>query len=230
MKQALSDVDETVWLQQEQTADLLRAYGLKVAETLVAHSAGEAAAAAERIGYPVVLKLRSSTIVHKSDIGGVVLGLRTAREVEDAYTAMMVLLETRGLLAQAEGVVVQPMLGGGQEVIVGMSQDPVFGPLVMLGLGGVQVELIKDVAFSLHPLTDLDPDRMLKQLKSTPLLTGWRGSTPKDVPALKDALLRFSAMIEDNPEIDTVELNPVMVMDEGRGCVAVDARARLRRR
>ncbi len=121
-------------------------------------------------------------------------------------------------------VVLQPLVAGGQEVIAGMSHDPVFGPLVMLGLGGVQVELIRDVAFSLHPLTDRDPDKMLRQLKTLPMLTGWRGSPPRDVEALKDVLLRFSALIEDTPEIDQIEINPLIVRDRGKGCVAVDAR------
>lgn len=126
-----------------------------------------------------------------------------------------------------EGVVIQSMATPGQEVIVGMTLDPTFGPLVMAGLGGVQVEMLRDVAFSLHPLTNLDPGRMLKQLKTLPLLTGWRGSQPRDVAALEEALLRFSALIEDFPQIKEIEINPLVVLNEGDGCVALDARVRL---
>ena len=168
--------------------------------------------------------MRSSTIVHKTDVGGIVLGLKSARAVEEAYNNIAARLKELGREEEMEGVILQPMVSGGQEVIVGMSQDPVFGPLVMVGLGGIQVEMIKDVAFSLHPLTDLDPEQMLRQLKSLPMLTGWRGSRPRDVNALKEVLLRFSTLIEDFPEIDQIEINPLMVFDERKGCVAVDAR------
>jgi acetyl coenzyme A synthetase (ADP forming)-like protein len=212
------------WLPQEVTIGLLAEYGIPTAITRAAHSPEEAAAAAREIGFPVVLKLRSTTITHKTDVGGVILGLRSEGEVRQAFTAMKERMESAGRGTAMEGVVVQQMLKGGQEVIVGMSQDPVFGPLIMVGLGGVYVELQKDVAFSIHPLTDVDPDYMLSQLKGLPLLQGWRGSQPKDINALKEVLLRFSALIEDFTEIQEVEINPLMVFDSGRGCSAVDAR------
>jgi acyl-CoA synthetase (NDP forming) len=170
------------------------------------------------------MKLRSSTIIHKTDVGGIVLNIQNKAEAEEAFAAIRTRLEEAGRSAAFEGVVVQPMLTGGQEAIVGMSHDPVFGPLVMVGMGGVYVELNKDVAFALHPLTDKDPDVMLAQLKSLPLLTGWRGSAPKDLDALGEILLRFSAMIEDFPEISEMEINPLMVFDKGNGCAVVDAR------
>ena len=123
-----------------------------------------------------------------------------------------------------DGVLIQPMVKGGQEMIVGMSLDALFGPLVMTGLGGVEVELLKDVAFAIHPLYDIEPERMLSQLKSLPLLKGYRGRPNRDVDALKETLLRFSALIEDFPEIETIEINPLMVMEQSKGCAAVDAR------
>ncbi|MDO8427310.1 MAG: acetate--CoA ligase family protein [Deltaproteobacteria bacterium] len=141
---------------------------------------------------------------------------------------MKLKIGSAGLAAKMEGVVIQPMIKGAQEMIVGMSIDPLFGPLVMIGLGGIQVELIKDVAFSIHPLRDLVPGRMLDQLKSFPLPTGWRGRPPGDVGALKETLLRFSAIIEDFPEIDQMEINPLLVLEDGRGCVAIDARIYIR--
>lgn len=123
-----------------------------------------------------------------------------------------------------EGVILQPVVKDAEEIILGMSLDPVFGPLMMVGLGGIQVELMKDVAFSIHPLTDIDPDYMFSQLKGFPLLQGWRGSQPRDIDALREVLLRFSALIEDLPEIAAVEINPLMVFDRGKGTMAVDAR------
>ncbi len=216
--------DQPAWLYPEIAVSLLKLYGIPVAETVAAFSPKEAAEAAEKLGFPVVMKVRSATIVHKTDVGGIALGLRTREDVERAYEEMARRLRDLGRESEMQGVVLQPMAPGGQEVIVGMSQDRVFGPLVMVGLGGVQVEMIKDVSFALHPLTDLEPDRMLSRLKTLPMLTGWRGSRPRDVDTLKDVLLRFSALIEDFPEIDQMEINPLIVFDAGKGCAALDAR------
>jgi acyl-CoA synthetase (NDP forming) len=203
---------------------LLKEYGIPVAYTRAAFSADEAASVARAAGFPVAMKLRSRTITHKTDVGGIFLGLKGEEEVKEAYHELRARLTEKGRASEMEGVVVQPMMEGGQEVIMGMSHYPVFGPLVMVGLGGIHVELLKDVAFSLHPLTDKDPEYMLRQLKSLPLLEGWRGSTPKDTEALKEILLRFSALIDDFPEIAEMEVNPLMVFDRGNGCTAVDAR------
>lgn len=213
-----------VWLTPETGTDLLRSYGIRVVETRVAMTAEEAAKAAEEVGFPVVMKVRSSSILHKTDVGGIVLGLTTKDQVKRAFRNMAKKLETAGLKKGMEGVIIQPVVGDAQEVIVGMSQDPIFGPLIVIGMGGVQVELQKDLAFALSPVTDVGADKMLKSLRGLPLLTGWRGSTPKDTNALKDVLLRFSTMVEDLPEIDQMEVNPLMVLDKGKGCVAVDAR------
>jgi acetyl coenzyme A synthetase (ADP forming)-like protein len=212
------------WLPPEDALGLLREYGIPVAETSTAYDAREAAAAASETGFPVVMKLRSTTITHKTEVGGVAIGLQSKEEVTAAFDEMKTRLESAGRGEQMEGVIIQPMLKGGQEMIVGMSFDPVFGPLIMVGLGGIYVELIKDVAFSIHPLTDADPDYMFSQLKGLPLLWGWRGSPSRDIDALREMLLRFSALIEDFPEIAAVEINPLMVFDRGKGAIAVDAR------
>jgi len=216
--------DEGTWLPPEVAINLLKLYGIPVAPTVFAAQARDAKEAAQKVGFPVVMKVRSSTIIHKTDVGGVVLGLKSAGEVEQAFNNMVRHLQEIGRAREMEGVIIQPEASGGQEVILGMSQDPTFGPLIMVGVGGIQVELIKDVAFSLHPLTDLEPERMLSQLRSLPMLTGWRGQPPRDVAALKELLLRFSALIEDFPEIDQIEINPLLVFDKGQGCTAVDAR------
>lgn len=225
---AVTISEEGTWLFPEVAAGLLRDYGITMVETAVASSAEEAAEWSSKLGFPVVMKVRSSTIMHKTDVGGIALGLMKEEEVRQAFHEMTRRLEAAGVSDGMQGVVIQPMLQGAQEVIVGMSQDPVFGPLVMVGLGGTQVELLKDVAFSLHPLTDVDTEKMLKQLRGLPLLQGWRGSPLKDIDALKEVLLRFSAMIEDFPEIDQMEINPLMVLNKGNGCIAVDARILMR--
>lgn len=230
-KSVLSPVSlkqEGTWLMPEAAMSLLRDYGIPVAETRAAGSPEEAASMARELGFPVVMKVRSSTIIHKTDVGGIVLGLRSEEEVRQAFSEMAGRLRAHGLAAEMQGVMLQPMLSGGQEVIVGMAQDPVFGPLVMVGLGGIHVELLKDISFSIHPLTDLDPDRMLRRLKGLPLLEGWRGNPPRDIEALKEVLLRFSALIEDFPEIDQMEINPLVVFGRAGGCAAVDVRMLLK--
>jgi acyl-CoA synthetase (NDP forming) len=219
---------EDGWLPTDVAMKLVKEYGIPVVYTRAAFSAEEAASVARAAGFPVAMKLRSRTITHKTDVGGIFLGLQGEDEVKEAYHELRTRLMERGRDAEMEGVVVQPMMEGGQEVIIGMSHYPVFGPLVMVGLGGIHVELLKDVAFSLHPLTDKDPDYMFRQLKGLPLLEGWRGSAPRDTEALKEVLLRFSALIEDFPEIAEMEINPLIVFDRGNGCVAVDARILLR--
>lgn len=203
---------------------LLREYGIPVADTRVAYTAEEASKMARDIGFPVVMKVRSRRISHKTDVGGIALELQNDDDVKHAFNAMKARFDAGISGTETEGFVLQPMLKGGQEVIIGMSQDPVFGPLVMVGMGGVHVELIKDVAFSLHPLTDTDPDNLLRQLKSLPLLTGWRGSPAKDIEALKEVLLRFSALVEDFDDIEEIEINPLMVFNRGNGCTVADAR------
>lgn len=218
------NIGKTGWLMPEAALSLMKEYGIAVVETRVAANEDEAVLIAQTLNFPVVMKVRSSRIIHKTDVGGIALGLRNADEVKRAFINMRERMQAAGRGEDMEGVILQPMVQGGQEVIMGMSIDPVFGPLVMLGFGGVQVELVKDVAFSIHPLRHLDPERMLSQLKSLPLLKGWRGRPPGDINALKDTLLRFSQLIDDFPEIDQMEVNPLMVLNEGGGCVAVDVR------
>lgn len=220
--------EKASWLLPEVAAGLAKAYGIPMIEMCVAESGAAAAKQAASLGFPVTLKVRSTTIIHKTDIGGIALGLTSEKKVKEAYAKMMAGLKKAGLLDQSRGVIVQPMAQEAQEVIVGMSQNPVFGPLLMVGLGGIHVELQKDVAFSLHPLTDVDTEWMLNQLKGLPLLNGWRGAPVRDIDALKEVLLRFSALIEDFPEITEIEINPLMVGNKGRGCVAVDARVRIK--
>ncbi len=210
------------WLPPENTLGLLKEYGIPAVETKAAYSAEEAVKAAREIGFPVVMKLRSPVVT--PDTNRALIGLQSEDEVILGYKELESRRDRIGLGKVIDGVILQPLVKGGQEVILGMSLDPVFGPIVMVGLGSIHVKLMKDVAFSLHPLRDRDPDYMLSQLKGLPLLEGWQGSPPRDINALKEALLRFSALLEDIPEIRAVEINPLMVFNRDMGALAVDAR------
>jgi len=224
----VAPTEEGLWLMPEIAAWLLRAYGIPTAETRVALAASAAGEEAAALGFPVAMKLRSASVVHKSDVGGIALDLRTKDEVVDAFEAMAGRMASLGRAQEMQGVVLQPMAPRGQEIIIGMAQDPIFGPLIMMGLGGTQVEITRDISFSLHPLTNADPARMLAGLKGAPLLTGFRGSPHRDLDSLKDVLLRFTALVEDFPEIDQMEINPLVVFEQGKGSMAVDARIMLK--
>ena len=227
LRTGLPDPAAGGWLQPDAALRLLMLYGIPVTEAVPRGSGAEAAEAAAKLGFPVAMKANSQSIVHKTEVGGVALGLRSKAEVQAAFEQMKDRVETAAGAGALEGVIVQRMMSDGQELIAGMTLDPVFGPLIMLGLGGVEVEVVRDVAFAIHPLTDLDPGRMLDRLKGCRLLDAWRGRPARDKEALGDALLRFSALIEDFPEIQEIEINPMMVFEEGRGCAAVDARVRV---
>jgi acyl-CoA synthetase (NDP forming) len=216
------------WLSAGQIADLLNCYGIRLAKTLMVNTASEATAAASEVGFPAAVKLASSTIVHKTDVGGVKLDLRTQAEVEKAFEDIKATLSEMGRMDEMDGVTVQRMVSGGVEAIVGVTQDPSFGPLIMFGLGGIYAELMKDIAVRLHPLTDLDAEELVSSIKMAKLFEGFRGSPPTDTAALEDLLLRLSAMIEDIPQIAELDFNPVKVLERGQGYWVVDARIMVR--
>jgi acetyl coenzyme A synthetase (ADP forming)-like protein len=217
-----------VWLDAEQCAAILSSFGIRATASLLARTAGEAVAAARKLGLPVAVKLVSSTITHKTDVGGVILGVRSLAGVQRAYRTIRERLGALGRLDEMQGVTVQSMVDGGVEVIVGVTQDRSFGPLIMAGLGGTLVELLKDVQVRIQPLTDVDARDMVRSIKGYPLLQGWRGSPPADIEALEDLLLRVSALAGELPEIAEMDLNPVRVLAPGEGAVTVDARMLLR--
>src|SRR5207249_3789675 len=165
----------------------------------LARTEEEAAAAAEEIGFPVVHKLYSETLTHKSDVGGVALDLRSSREVRAAWRALRERLSSSGRLGEMQGAVIQPLVREGVETIIGMSRDPKFGPLVMFGLGGIFVEMLKDVSFRIAPLTDRDAREMIEEVRAFPLLQGYRGSPPADLAALEAAILRIGQLAEEQP-------------------------------
>jgi acetyl coenzyme A synthetase (ADP forming)-like protein len=209
------------WLSADETRLLLERYGIPMVEEARASSEEEAVSAAASIGGPVVLKVVAPSALHKSDVGGVALDLRDEQAVRAAFASVT------SAVPDSDGVIVQRFVAGGHEVLVGMTEDPNFGPLIVFGLGGVFVELVKDVSFRISPLTDVDAIEMVREVKASQLLEGYRGIEPGDVDAVVDVLLRLSAMVEDIPELAEIDLNPVKVLAPGDGVVVVDARVRV---
>ena len=213
---------EDVWLAPEVATDLCRSFGIAVAPLRHADTADEAAAAARALGFPVALKAGAGAIVHKTDVGGVVLGLADAGAVRTAFGAM-----STALGADLGGVVVQPMVESGIETIVGVTEDPSFGPLVLFGMGGVGAELVRDTALRLVPLTDVDAAELVRSLHSSPLLFGYRGAPLADVAALEDLLLRVGMLADEVPELRELDCNPVVVRPDG--VLAIDIKVHLAR-
>jgi acetate---CoA ligase (ADP-forming) len=204
---------------------LFRAYGIPVLGSRIARTADEAVAAAEEVGLPVVLKVESPDIVHKTDVGGVILNVETAEAVRSETEAMLARIGELMPDARIEGVLVQPFAKGGRETIIGGATDPTFGPLLMFGLGGIYVEALKDVAFRVHPLSDLDAQEMIRSIRGYKILEGIRGEPPSDQAILVEVIQRVSQLMADNPEIQELDINPFLVRE--RGGVALDARVRI---
>ena len=209
-------------LTEVEAKQLLAEAGIPVIEARLAKSRDEAVAIAGELGYPVVLKVVSPEISHKSDVGGVKLNLGSPDRVGEAFDAIMASARKVAPDATIEGVSVQRMAQPGVEVIVGMTMDPQFGPVLMFGLGGVLVEVLKDVAFRVVPITQRDARQMVRDIQGFPLLEGYRGQEPADLDALEALLLKLSDFIEGHPEVAELDLNPVFAYP--KGAVAVDAR------
>lgn len=209
-------------LTEVESKELLREAGIPVVETSLARTSREALAHAERLGYPVVMKIVSPDILHKSDVGGVRLGVRSQAEARLAYRELLAAAARANPGAILHGVSVQRQAAPGVEVVVGMAKDPQFGPFLMFGLGGVLVEVLNDVAFRLVPLARRDARAMVREVKGYPLLAGHRGQPPVDTVALEQALLALSRFAEAHPEIRELDLNPVLAYPQG--VLAVDAR------
>jgi len=224
-------LDEAVRVGQkeipEYTArDIIESYGFGLPKSVLAKDASEAQSAAGKIGYPVVMKIASPDILHKSDVGGVKVGLDNAEDVEAAYNEMMRIAKSAVPNANIKGVLIQEMINGGKEVILGMSKDPQFGPMLMFGLGGIYVEVLKDVAFKIAPILPREATEMIDAIKSSALLKGSRGERPVDIDSIKEGLLRLSQLVTDFPIIKELDINPLKVFPSGvrSGSVAIDAR------
>lgn len=209
-------------LNEVEAKDVITEAGIAATATTLATSRDEAIAAAQKAGFPVVLKVVSRDIAHKSDVGGVRLGLETPEAVGEAFDGILSSARSAVPGATIEGVSVQPMARPGTEVIIGMTTDDQFGPVMMFGLGGIMVEVLKDVAFRLVPLTDRDAHQMIDEIKGAPVLNGVRGAPPSDRDALATALVGVSKLVEQHPEIRELDLNPVFAYPDG--ALAVDAR------
>jgi acetyltransferase len=209
--------------------EILEAYGFLTPRGSIATTAEQAANIASQIGYPVVLKIWSPDIIHKSDVGGVKLGLRNDQEVMDAFDLMMYRVAKKMPDAEILGVLVQEMCKKGREVILGMHRDPHFGPLMMFGMGGIMVEVLKDVSFYLAPLTEEEAKQMLMATRTYQILKGVRGQESVDIEVIAEGLQRLSQLVTEFPEIKEMDINPYMVGPEGTIPIAVDARISVER-
>jgi acyl-CoA synthetase (NDP forming) len=209
-------------LTEVESKQLLEEAGIPIVRARLATSRDAAVQAARDVGFPVVLKVVSPQITHKSDVGGVKLDLKSPEEVAAAFDEIMAAARRAAPDAAIDGVSVQQMARPGIEVIVGVSTDPQFGPVIMFGLGGILVEVLKDVSFRIIPIASRDARQMIHEIKGFPLLEGYRGQDPADLAALESLLLRVSAFVEQQPEVSELDLNPVFAYKDG--ALAVDAR------
>ena len=209
-------------LTEVESKEFLKAAGISIVDTRLAKSKEEAISISRKFGFPVVLKIASPDILHKSDAGGVRLGLKTASEVGKAYAQILQAVKQNFPEARIHGVAVQKMARPGVEVIIGMSKDAQFGPVLMFGLGGILVEVLKDVSFRIVPLSRRDAAEMLREIQGYPLLEGYRGGEAVAISYLEELLLKISDFVEKNPEVMELDLNPIFAYSDG--AVAVDAR------
>jgi acetyltransferase len=217
------------FLPPDKVGGILEAYGFEFPKSKLVKNEDEAVAFAESIGYPVVLKIVSPDVIHKVDSGGVILNLGDEKEVREGFSKMISDVKNNIPSVKIDGVLVQKMVTGGRETILGMKLDASFGPLVMFGLGGIYVEVLKDVSFRIAPISDLDAHEMVKSTKSYPLLAGFRGEEPVDIESIEEYIQRLSRLVEDFPEIEELDINPLIVFEKGRCCNVVDARMKVRR-
>ena len=220
-------VSNSLYLGGDQAGKILKMYGFPVAEGGVATSPEQASSLAQMIGFPVVLKIMSDDIIHKSDAKGVILNIQSAEEAGKAFVTMTQQIRQSIPGARIKGVTVSKMIEAGEEVILGIKRDASFGPVVMFGLGGIYVEVYRDVSFRVAPIDEAIAGKMIRQIKSYPILDGIRGKTPRDIPAIKECLIRLSQLAIDFPQIRELDINPLIVHGISEGCCVADARIML---
>ena len=211
-------------LLEDEGREILYAYGFPLPQSVVATTEDEAVAAANKIGYPIVMKISSPQIVHKSDAGGVKVNLTNDEETRDGFKTIMDNAKKYDSNAEIKGVLIVEMVKGGKEMIIGSKLEPGMGPVVMLGMGGIYVEILKDVTFRLAPLTDQEANDMISSIKTKKLLDGVRGEEPSDINKLSECIQRLSQLVSDFKEIKELDMNPVLVMEKGQGCKILDVR------
>ena len=220
---------ETYYMPEKEASELLRCYGFPLLKSRLARESSQIEEIVQEIGLPVVMKIDSSDIVHKSDAGGVLINIKTVDQARISFETIIQNAKNFNPLAKINGVLVQEMAGEGLEVILGASRDPKFGPICMFGLGGIFVEALKDVTFRLAPMWETSAENMIRSIKAYKVLQGIRGKPPSDIKAAELCILQLSEMVSHHPEIKELDINPLIMYPEGQGCVVADARILLER-
>ena len=214
-------------LTTRESIDVLEAYGIRVCRSGFAVDEEQAVDIADKVGYPVVMKMTSKTTSHKTDVGGVRVNIQSADELRAQYRDLIAKLKEKNLLDGLEGVIIQEMVKGSREMVCGVATDPQYGHMVMFGLGGVFIEVMKDVTFRMAPLTTTDADEMIKGVKAYKLLQGARGTTHAQMDQLRECLLRISQLVSDFPAITELDINPLIISEKNGEGIAVDGRIKV---
>ena len=216
--------DKRNTLLQEEGMQVLKYYGISIPQSKIAKTEDEIVMIAKDMGFPVAMKISSPQILHKSDAGGVRVNIKTEEEARDAFLQITKNVKQYKPDAEINGILVQEMITGGKETIIGSKQDPSFGAVVMFGMGGIYVQFLKDVVFRVAPFTDLEASSMIASIKTNQVLQGVRGEKPSDIKKLAECIQRISQLVTDFPQIKELDLNPTIVFEEGNGCKVVDVR------
>lgn len=214
-------------LGEMEAREILEAYDIRMPKAELACDIDEAKEIAGRIGYPLVLKIVSPNILHKTDVGGVKIGIDNEKELEENYNQILFSVSKYMPDANIRGILVQEFIKDKKETIIGMSEDPQFGPMIMFGLGGIYVEALKDVSFRIAPLSRQVAREMVEEIKTIKLLKGIRGEDPSDIDSIIEIILRVSQLVTDFPEIMEMDINPLFVKKQGEGSIAGDVRIRI---
>jgi len=220
--------EDRAQLTTRESIDVLDAYGIRVCKSGFATNEEEVVSLGNSIGYPVVMKMTSKTTSHKTDVGGVRVNIQSEEQLRAEYKDLLSKLEEKGLLDGLEGVIIQEMVKGNREMVCGIATDPQYGPMMMFGLGGVFIEVMKDVTFRIAPLTDVDAEEMIKSVKAYKLLEGARGTKPADMNQIQETLLRLSQLVSDYKFIDELDINPLLISEKSGEGIAVDGRIKVR--
>ena len=212
------------YLAEYEASEVLAAYGLPVVKSKIATTAQEAQKLASEVGFPLVMKVMSADVVHKSDVGGVVLNINSAQEAARAFETITKNVKKHQPQAKIDGILLRQMIPDGEEVILGVKRDVSFGPVVMFGLGGIFVEVVKDIAFKVAPVTSSEAEDMVREIKGSPLLFGMRNRQERDVKALEESIRRLSQLAYECPQIQELDINPLIVLEKDKGCFIADAR------